>query len=35
MDTPTDDLMVIQQKYGDFSISGHGSSVTHLPLPCR
>ncbi|GJF21317.1 hypothetical protein SHO565_18810 [Streptomyces sp. HO565] len=32
--TPTDDLMVVEEKYPDFSVFAHALSQTHELFPC-
>lgn len=34
MDTPADHFVVIEEKYADFSVSGHAVSLTYGLFPC-
>ncbi len=33
MDSPADDFMVVEEKYGDFSVFGHTDSLTYRLFP--
>lgn len=34
MDATSDDFMVVQEEYGDFSFFAHECSLTHQLFPC-